>query len=358
MSRDLGRRPSGYGTQVKVTQAIPLAPARRRVAGDLPARGQARRRQAGREADRPLRRRAAARGDRRRPRRPRSVRPGCAGARSRRRRARGSELRVTRRLHLLLAPHGLAYLVAPIHEAYGDGAAPMVVTAPVRVDQRVRRRIPDRRPDRAVAGSRRGSRSGRAPACSTCSPRPSAAAAPALPLDRCSPTLAELLDVEPAPAADRPARRGRRPRPSEALDLPAPRPPSSRPSWPSGCASCWPDHRQRLARAATQRRRSGADGLEPDRRAAGRASQNAFAHRLSLITGGPGTGKTASIKAIACAASRAGRAGDAGRAHRASRDPDERGERGARAGPSTRRSGGSRRGPDRTTRRTRYRAIC
>ena len=29
-------------------------------------------------------------------------------------------LRVTRHLHLLLAPHGLAYLVTRIHEAYGD----------------------------------------------------------------------------------------------------------------------------------------------------------------------------------------------------------------------------------------------
>src|SRR5205085_7369973 len=33
---------------------------------------------------------------------------------------------------------------------------------------------------------------------------------------------------------------------------------------------------------------------------------NAFRHRLSLVTGGPGTGKTASIRAIASAAARQG----------------------------------------------------
>ncbi len=32
------------------------------------------------------------------------------------------ELRITRRLHLMLAPHGLAYLATRIHEHYGNGA--------------------------------------------------------------------------------------------------------------------------------------------------------------------------------------------------------------------------------------------
>ena len=40
------------------------------------------------------------------------------------------ELRVTRRLHLLLAPHGLAYLAARIHEHYGSGAHELVARDP------------------------------------------------------------------------------------------------------------------------------------------------------------------------------------------------------------------------------------
>ncbi len=39
-------------------------------------------------------------------------------------------LRTTRRLHLLLAPHGLAYLAARIRETYGDGAHRVVAERP------------------------------------------------------------------------------------------------------------------------------------------------------------------------------------------------------------------------------------
>jgi exodeoxyribonuclease V alpha subunit len=39
-------------------------------------------------------------------------------------------LRATRRLHLLLAPHGLAYLVGRIHDAYGDQAHAVVSERP------------------------------------------------------------------------------------------------------------------------------------------------------------------------------------------------------------------------------------
>ena len=39
-------------------------------------------------------------------------------------------LRVTRRLHLLLAPHGLAYLASRIRETYGDGAHRIVSERP------------------------------------------------------------------------------------------------------------------------------------------------------------------------------------------------------------------------------------
>jgi exodeoxyribonuclease V alpha subunit len=40
------------------------------------------------------------------------------------------QIRVTRRLHMLLAPHGLAYLAGRIHEHYGDGAHELLMTNP------------------------------------------------------------------------------------------------------------------------------------------------------------------------------------------------------------------------------------
>ncbi len=39
-------------------------------------------------------------------------------------------MRVTRRLHLMLAPHGLAYLVARIHDTFGDSAHRLVAEHP------------------------------------------------------------------------------------------------------------------------------------------------------------------------------------------------------------------------------------
>ena len=43
-------------------------------------------------------------------------------------------LRVTRRLHLLLAPHGLAYLASRIRETYGDGAHRIVSERPYELN--------------------------------------------------------------------------------------------------------------------------------------------------------------------------------------------------------------------------------
>ena len=57
-------------------------------------------------------------------------------------------MRVTRRLHLLLAPHGLAYLVPRIHEAYGDGAHRVVSERPYELTSVFGVGLRDRRPDR------------------------------------------------------------------------------------------------------------------------------------------------------------------------------------------------------------------
>ena len=78
-------------------------------------------------------------------------------------------LRSSRALHLLLAPHGLAWLVARIEEHYGPRAQRVVRERPVRPHQRVRRRVPDRGHDRALGRRRRPTRPrGRARACCTC----------------------------------------------------------------------------------------------------------------------------------------------------------------------------------------------
>ena len=89
-------------------------------------------------------------------------------------------LRVTRRLHLLLAPHGLAYLVARIHDAYGDAAHRAVSERPYELTSLFG--VGFLTADRIARGlgcSPRATRSAPAPAFCTCSPRRSAAAAPA-----------------------------------------------------------------------------------------------------------------------------------------------------------------------------------
>ncbi len=120
-------------------------------------------------------------------------------------------LRATRQLHLLLAPHGLTWLVWRVHKHYGDARAPHRARAPVRADEPVRRRLPHGRPDRPRRRrGRRQSRSAPAPPCCTRSARPSARARPACPSPELARAVAGLLDGH---AADgRAARRDGRPR--------------------------------------------------------------------------------------------------------------------------------------------------
>ena len=65
-------------------------------------------------------------------------------------------LRSTRQLHLLLAPHGLAWLVPRIAKHYGERRARGRSRPAVRAHERVRGRLPHGRPDRP-----RGWRGGR-----------------------------------------------------------------------------------------------------------------------------------------------------------------------------------------------------
>jgi exodeoxyribonuclease V alpha subunit len=227
------------------------------------------------------------------------------------RRARAQEaaaawhtMRVTRQLHMLLAPHGLGYLVKRLHVEYGSSAHRVVTERPYEltsvfgvgfgIADRIARTVALSSDDRARARAgllhllAEAERSG-----STCLPPGELLAA-----------LAELLRAEPPPGLiDELAGAG---------DI--------------VCADGW------IYRAATaaleaelaERIRSLVDGPSEGRlqvSADGPASKrdapeltqeqqtgvaNALTHRLSVITGGPGTGKTASIRSIATAASAQG----------------------------------------------------
>ena len=95
-------------------------------------------------------------------------------------------MRVTRKLHLLLAPHGLAYLGSRLHDAYGDSAARVVSERPYELTSVFG--VGFVTADRIAHGLGVAAmvRSAAVPPPSTCSPRPSAAAARACRSTCCS----------------------------------------------------------------------------------------------------------------------------------------------------------------------------
>jgi len=206
------------------------------------------------------------------------------------------QLRVTRRLHLLLAPHGLAYLVARIHESYGDAAYRTVSERPYELTSlfgvgfltadRIARGMgcSPQDPQRARAGVlhllSEAERNG-----STC-----------MPADLLLAQLAELLgDGRPESFIDELARSGdlvrtgewvyRRQTAELEAELAA-RVVELVRSAPSDRLGEPPEHE-----------RAGGEQRLTDEQLGG--VRNAFGHRLSVITGGPGTGKTASIRTVA-----------------------------------------------------------
>jgi exodeoxyribonuclease V alpha subunit len=264
------------------------------------------------------------------------ARAGLSGRRAREASASWDALRVTRRLHLLLAPHGLAYLVTGIQREFGDAAhrvvrqRPYELTSVFGVGFHVADRIAQgagisrESPERARAGIlhvlAEAERSG-----STCLPLGALRASCGELLGMEAPSeefvdelvarddleragewiyraetarleteLAELVRVlldsppsrrlhEPPPAP------GRTPAPAPGrTPPPAPRrtqPPESGLSPPPGPARTPP----RVPAGA-------AEAVLSDEQWVG--VHAAFTERLSLITGGPGTGKTASIRTI------------------------------------------------------------
>ena len=220
------------------------------------------------------------------------------------------ELRSSRALHLLLAPHGLAWLVARIEKHYGSRAHRIVRERPYEltsvfgigfhIADTIARSvdIPADSPGRARAAVlhvlSEAERAG-----STCLP------------------VAELADPR------RRASRHRRPTPRASARWPTPARWSSRStstrhgSARRGAPRSGPTAPRRQSSSATSPRSSPtsprhraslkpskappADDLvpAPEQAAAVRA---AFASRLSIVTGGPGTGKTATIRLICAAA--------------------------------------------------------
>ena len=205
-------------------------------------------------------------------------------------------MRASRRLHLLLAPHGLAYLVPRIQDTYGDFAHRVVSERPYELTSvfgvgfltadRIARGLgsPGGGTERARAATlhvlSEAERSG-----STC-----------LPIDSLLPALEELLGSEPEPelidelVADGDLTRAdrwiyRRPIAELEAELAA-RVDELVGGEPS----------DRLTEPAEGEDRRGGPELTTEQQT---GVGNALAHRLSLITGGPGTGKTASLRAIA-----------------------------------------------------------
>ncbi len=214
-------------------------------------------------------------------------------------------MRVTRQLHLMLAPHGLGYLVKRVHTEYGSTAHRVVSQQPYELtsvfgvgfaiaDRIARGRRHRRRRSRACArGNATSARRGRAQrehlSC---------------PTSALLPALEELLGDSRAPAGlDRRAGASGRRGGERALGLP-------RGYRSAGGRTGRTGPRADRQRAAGDWRRRSSPAPEtggPELTAEQQTGvSNALSHRLSLITGGPGTGKTASIRSIAAAATQQG----------------------------------------------------
>jgi exodeoxyribonuclease V alpha subunit len=241
------------------------------------------------------------------------------------RRARAEEaeeswqtIRVTRRLHLLLAPHGLAYLAARIHEHYGDGASDILRANPYELTSvfGVGFLIADR--IAAASGEAIGADLRERAAIMHVLSEAERSGSACLPLGALltgAQTLLGGAEVS-ADVIDDLQRAGRIVREqdwvyrtataeleeelAERVDALVRAPPAQRMSAP---------RRPATETAETDDSSPPADSSEPPDQLTEeqrRALEAAFAHRLSVITGGPGTGKTASIRTIAATAAARG----------------------------------------------------
>jgi exodeoxyribonuclease V alpha subunit len=219
------------------------------------------------------------------------------------------ELRVTRQLHLMLAPHGLAYLVSRIHTELGSAAHRIVSERPYQLTSvyGVGFLVADRIAQ-STGAARRGHERARAAVThllgeaersgSTCMPVASVlSAATELLGEPVSESELEAMLAEGGlrrehdwlyrtPTAELEAELAAR-----VLELVSSEP-SERLSDPFADSAAEANGAGPGQSAATVP----VDGLTEEQR---RGVREAFVTRLSVITGGPGTGKTASIRSIA-----------------------------------------------------------
>ncbi len=211
------------------------------------------------------------------------------------------ELRVIRRLHLLLAPHGLAYLAGRLHERYGSRAHEVITADPYRLTSvfgvgfAIADRIAGAAGGERDPGQRRragvmhvlaeAERSG-----SSCLPLPAL-------LADAGQLLGEAIDAEPVEALSASGDVVREEewiyrRPTAELE-------AELASRVAELIAADPNERM----TGGGQPPAGPAELTSEQRA---ALEAAFSHRLSVITGGPGTGKTASIRSIAAQATERG----------------------------------------------------
>ncbi len=201
-----------------------------------------------------------------------------------------ADLRVMRQLHLLLAPHGLGYLVTRISDHYGPTAHRVVLEHPYELTSvfGVGFLIADRIA-RAAGASTDGPERIRAGVLHTLT-EAERSGSTCMPLTLLQPALEELLGVPVEETViDRLVDAGDLARAEEyiyraqtaALEAELAERVQAMLDHPDG---------DQLPEAPV------VEELTDEQRAGVRG---AFTHRLSLITGGPGTGKTASIKTIA-----------------------------------------------------------
>ncbi len=218
---------------------------------------------------------------------------GIGGRRAAEAASSWNTLRVTRQLHLLLAPHGLGYLVKRISEYYGPDAHRMVSDNPYEltsvfgvgfvIADRIARVVGT--PIDGIQRSRAG--------CLHVLAEAERAGSTCLPLDGLRESLEELLGASvSAEQIEQFVDDGDLVREQQWV---------YRAETAALEAELAERVRELVDGASGGRLRTPSDetataGLTDEQRT---AVLGAFEHRLSLITGGPGTGKTASIKAIA-----------------------------------------------------------
>jgi exodeoxyribonuclease V alpha subunit len=203
-------------------------------------------------------------------------------------------MRVTRRLHLLLAPHGLAYLVTRLHDAYGDSAARVVAERPYELTSVFGVGfVTADRIARGLGGADDGPQRSRAAALHVLA-EAERGGSTCLPIDVLFGSIDELLGS--------PADRELIGELVASGDLVA----VERWIYRRQTAELEAELAVRVVElvesppgdrlASEQSDDSGGPELTAEQLTGVR---NAATHRLSLITGGPGTGKTASLRAIA-----------------------------------------------------------